>query len=84
MKKIILILMMLTTSIFANAKLDFMISVRKKGCEMIKWTENTEDWKYFAEVSCKDPLSMPANIVGLKFLDVNIVNGKYIYRYGAK
>ena len=89
MKKIMIVMLCaMAVSAWADIKLDFMISVRKKGCELIKWVENDYEngvmWQQYAKVACKDPVSMPVRIVGLKFLDVTSSHKDYIYTYGLE
>ena len=89
MKKIILTLMMVVSAVWADIKLDFILSARKKGCEVVHWVENDYEngvhWQQYAKVACKDPQSMPVRMVGLKFLDVSKnLKGEYIYTYGLE
>lgn len=89
MKKIILALMMVVSAVWADIKLDFILSARKKGCEVVHWVENDYEngvlWQQYANVACKDPQSMPVRMVGLKFLDVSKnLKGEYIYTYGLE
>ena len=89
MKKIILALMMIVSAVWADIKLDFILSARKKGCEVVHWVENDYEngvlWQQYAKVACKDPQSMPVRMVGLKFLDVSKnLKGEYIYTYGLE
>lgn len=89
MKKIILALMMVVSAVWADIKLDFILSARKKGCEVVHWVENDYEngvlWQQYAKVACKDPQSMPVRMVGLKFLDVSKnLKGEYIYTYGLE
>ncbi|MBO7527946.1 MAG: hypothetical protein J6T74_08705 [Clostridia bacterium] len=89
MKKIILALMMVVSAVWADIKLDFILSARKKGCEVVHWIENDYEngvlWQQYAKVACKDPQSMPVRMVGLKFLDVSKnLKGEYIYTYGLE
>lgn len=89
MKKIMIVMLCaMAVSAWADIKLDFILSVRKKGCELIKWVENDYEngvmWQQYAKVSCKDPVSMPVRIVGLKFLDVTSSHKDYIYTYGLE
>lgn len=89
MKKLIILVMILMTTAMADIKLDFFISVRKKGCEVEKWVENNYEngilWQQYARVICKDAIPMPVNIVGLKFLDVATnLKGQYVYFYGLE
>ena len=89
MKKIILALMLVVSAVWADIKLDFILSARKKGCEVVHWVENDYEngvlWQQYAKVACKDPQSMPVRMVGLKFLDVSKnLKGEYIYTYGLE
>ena len=89
MKKLIVLVMLITATVWADIKLDFFISVRKKGCEVEKWVENDYVggtlWQQYARVVCKDAIAMPVKIVGLKFLDVNTnLKGQYVYMYGLE
>lgn len=89
MKKIILALMMVVSAVWADIKLDFILSARKKGCEVVHWVENDYEngvlWQQYAKVACKDPQSMPVRMVGLKFLDLSKnLKGQYIYTYGLE
>lgn len=89
MKKIILVLMIVVSAVWADIKLDFVLSSRKKGCEVVHWIENDYEngvhWQQYAKVACKDPQSMPVRMVGLKFLDVSKnLKGEYIYTYGLE
>lgn len=89
MKKIILALMMVVSAVWADIKLDFILSARKKGCEVVHWVENDYEngvhWQQYAKVACKDPQSMPVRMVGLKFLYVSKnLKGEYIYTYGLE
>lgn len=89
MKKIILALMIVVSAVWADIKLDFILSARKKGCEVVHWVENDYEngvlWQQYAKVACKDPQSMPVRMVGLKFLDVSKnLKGEYIYTYGLE
>ena len=89
MKKIILSLMLVVSAVWADIKLDFVLSARKKGCEVVHWVENDYEngvlWQQYAKVACKDPQSMPVRMVGLKFLDVSKnLKGEYIYTYGLE
>lgn len=89
MKKIILALMMVVSAVWADIKLDFILSARKKGCEVVHWIENDYEngvlWQQYAKVACKDPQSMPVRMVGLKFLDLSKnLKGEYIYTYGLE
>jgi len=89
MKKIILALMVVVSAVWADIKLDFVLSARKKGCELVHWVENDYEngvhWQQYAKVACKDPQSMPVRMVGLKFLDVSKnLKGEYIYTYGLE
>ena len=89
MKKLILLILAFAVVVFANVKLDFLISVRRFGCETIQWIENDYEngikWKHYAKVACKEPQSMPVRIVGLKFLDLSKnLKGQYIYTYGEE
>lgn len=89
MKKIILALMLVVSAVWADIKLDFMISARRLGCQVVHWVENDYEsgvlWQQYAKVACKDPQSMPVKMVGLKFLDVSKnLKGEYIYTYGLE
>lgn len=89
MKKIILALMLVVSAVWADIKLDFILSARKKGCEVVHWIENDYEngvlWQQYAKVACKDPQSMPVRMVGLKFLDLSKnLKGEYIYTYGLE
>jgi len=89
MKKISLIMLMIVSAVWADIKLDFVLSARKKGCEVVQWIENDYEngvlWQQYAKVACKDPQSMPVRMVGLKFLDVSKnLKGEYIYTYGLE
>ena len=89
MKKIILLLLVVMASAWADIKLDFMISARRLGCQVVHWVENDYEngvlWQQYAKVACKDPQSMPVRMVGLKFLDVSKnLKGEYIYTYGLE
>jgi hypothetical protein len=88
MKKIMILMLCAMATAWADIKLDFIISVRKKGCELVKWVENDYVngvmWQQYAKVSCKDPISMPVKLVGLKFLDVESSHKDYIYTYGLE
>ena len=89
MKKIMLIMLFAMASAWADIHLDFVLSARKKGCEVTKWVENDYVsgvlWQQYAKVACKDPQSMPVRMVGLKFLDVSKnLKGEYIYTYGLE
>jgi hypothetical protein len=86
MKKLMLIVLSLSVFAFANIKLDFMVSVKKKGCNVVKWVENDSvegiKYRHYAKVSCKEPQTMPVKLVGLKFIDVTRNStGEYIYTY---
>ena len=81
--------MMVVSAVWADIKLDFILSARKKGCEVVHWVENDYEngvyWQQYAKVACKDPQSMPVRMVGLKFLDVSKnLKGEYIYTYGLE
>ena len=90
MKKIILLIVCcVCATAWANVKLDFMISVRKQGCDIVKWIENDYEggilWKQYAKVSCKEKIALPPRIVGLKFFDVtDNLKGEFIYTYGLE
>lgn len=89
MKKIILALMMVVSAVWADIKLDFILSARKKGCEVVHWVENDYEngvlWQQYAKIACKDPQSMPVRMVGLKFIDLSKnLKGQYIYTYGLE
>jgi len=89
MKKITLIMLMIVSAVWADIKLDFVLSARKKGCEVVHWIENDYEngvlWQQYAKVACKDPQSMPVRMVGLKFLDVSKnLKGEYIFTYGLE
>lgn len=89
MKKIILSTLLIASAAFADIKLDFMISARRLGCEVVHWIENDYEngvlWQQYAKVACKDPQSMPVRMVGLKFLDLSKnLKGQYIYTYGLE
>lgn len=89
MKKIIFALMMVVSAVWADIKLDFMISARRIGCETVHWIENDYEngvlWQQYAKVACKEPQPMPVRMVGLKFLDVyKSQKGEYIYIYGLE
>ena len=87
MKKIILLLTLITSMAFADIKLDFMVSTRRLGCELTQWVENDYvsgvKWKHYAKIACKENQRMPARMVGLKFLDVAVnLRGEYVFTYG--
>ena len=87
MRKIILALMLLAATAIADVRLDFKISVAKRGCELVKWEENAyvygTKYRRYAHVECKEAIEMPINLVGLKFIDVATnLSGKYVYIYG--
>lgn len=89
MKKIILSTLLIASAAFADIKLDFIISARRLGCEVVHWIENDYEngvlWQQYAKVACKDPQSMPVRMVGLKFLDLSKnLKGQYIYTYGLE
>ena len=89
MKKIILLLLVVMASAWADIKLDFLISARRLGCDTVHWVENDYEngvlWQQYAKVACKEPQSMPVRMVGLKFLDVSKnLKGQYIYTYGLE
>lgn len=90
MKKIMLIMLCaMAVSAWADIHLDFVISVRRLGCETVQWIENDYEngvlWQQYAKVACKNPQSMPIRMVGLKFLDVSKnLKGEYIYTYGLE
>lgn len=89
MKKIILLVLFIMASAWADIKLDFLISARRLGCETVHWIENDYEngvlWQQYAKVACKEPQSMPVRMVGLKFLDVSKnLKGQYIYTYGLE
>lgn len=89
MKKIMLIMLCAMASAWADIHLDFVISVRRLGCETVHWIENDYEngvlWQQYAKVACKEPQSMPVRMVGLKFLDVSKnLKGEYIYTYGLE
>lgn len=89
MKKIILSILLIASAAFADIKLDFIISARRLGCEVVHWIENDYEngvlWQQYAKVACKDPQSMPVRMVGLKFLDLSKnLKGQYIYTYGLE
>lgn len=90
MKKILLLISLFAiASAWADIHLDFVLSARKKGCEVTQWVENDYVsgvlWQQYAKVACKDPQSMPVRMVGLKFLDVSKnLKGEYIYTYGLE
>lgn len=89
MKKIILLVLLVMASAWADIKLDFLISARRLGCETVHWVENDYEngvlWQQYAKVACKEPQSMPVRMVGLKFLDVSKnLKGQYIYTYGLE
>lgn len=85
----IVMLCAMAVSAWADIHLDFVLSARKKGCEVVQWIENDYEngvlWQQYAKVACKDPQSMPVRMVGLKFLDVSKnLKGEYIYTYGLE
>lgn len=87
MKKLVLFLLCLVfVASAANVKLDVLFSMKKYNCELTSWKENVEvkyvQYKHYAEITCKEPKTMPVNIAGLKFIDVSANSGNYIYRYG--
>jgi hypothetical protein len=87
MKKLLMILLLAVTSIFADVKLDVMVSARRMGCYVTKWVQNDYvghvKWQYYAQITCKDPINVPAKIVGLKFIDIErSAKGEYVYTYG--
>ena len=89
MKKIILSTLLIASAAFADIKLDFIISARNKGCEVVHWIENDYEngvlWQQYAKVACKAPQPMPVKMVGLKFLDVSTnLKGEFIYTYGLE
>lgn len=89
MKKIILSTLLIASAAFADIKLDFIISARRLGCEVVHWIENDYEngvlWQQYAKVACKDPQSMPVRMVGLKFLDLSKnLKGQYVYTYGLE
>lgn len=89
MKKIALLLLAFAIAAFADIKLDFQVSVARKGCSLVKWEEDYYDdyvkYKRYAIVECNGPQNMPVNMVGLKFLNLNLsTKGKYWYYYGEK
>jgi len=90
MKKIMIVMLCaMAVSAWADIHLDFVLSARKKGCEVVQWIENDYEngvlWQQYAKVACKDPQSMPVRMVGLKFLDVSKnLKGEYIYTYGLE
>ena len=87
MKKLTMIMLMLVASAFADIKLDFQVSVNRLGCSLTQWIQDDYEsgvkWKHYAKFACKDPIKVPARMVGLKFLDVSRnPKGEYIYTYG--
>lgn len=89
MKKTILFVMAFAMVAFADVKLDFLVSVRRLGCETVQWVQNDYEngikWKHYGKFACKDPINVPARLVGLKFLDLSKnLKGQYIYTYGEE
>lgn len=87
MKKLVLFLLCLViVASAANLKVDVLFSLKKYNCELTSWKEDVEvkyvQYKHYAEITCKEPNTMPVKIAGLKFIDVSANSGKYIYRYG--
>lgn len=87
MKKLIMIMLMLVASAFADTKLDFQVSVDRLGCSLTQWIQDDYEsgvkWRHYAKFACADPIKVPVRMVGLKFLDVSLnLKGEYIYTYG--
>ena len=89
MKKLIIMLMFMIGFAFADVKLDFLVSVRRMGCETIQWIENDYEsgvkWKYYGKFACKELNKVPVKIVGLKYLDVSRnLKDELIFTYGLE
>lgn len=87
MKKIFGIMLCLASLVFADIKLDVMVSARRMGCYVTRWVQNdyvgSIKWQYYANITCKEPINVPAKIVGLKFIDIERnAKGEYVYTYG--
>ena len=53
MKKIILAFMLVVSAAWADIKLDFILSTRRLGCEVVHWVENDYEngvlWQQYPE-----------------------------------
>ena len=89
MKKILISVIVLSMSVFADVQSDFLLKLSGYDCELVKWVENDfesgEQFKHYAKVSCSEKYRLPLKIAGLKFMDISRnLAGKYIYTYGEQ
>ena len=89
MKKLLILMVVLATAVFADVKLDFLLSVNRMGCTLTQWVENDYvggvKWRQYGKFVCKDEVRAPARLVGLKRLDVaQNLKEEYVYTYGLE
>lgn len=89
MKKLLILMAVISATALADVKLDFLISVNRMGCMLTQWVENDyvggTKWKEYGRFICKDEIHAPARLVGLKLLysDQNLKE-EWVYTYGRE